>query len=112
MNAGRLSKKAVIQNVGSTTNEFGEVVEGDFVKFKDVWCSIIPVSGKESFLSNADFAKTTHKIKIRYIDGVNASQRLLWNTKGKDRIFDFIGVVNIAERDEEIEIKAEEVING
>lgn len=108
MRAGNLRNKAIIQKVGTTTNEFGEVEEGEFETFKTVWCSITPVSGKESFLSNTDFSKTTHKIRIRYIPGVNASMRLLWGS----RIFNFINPRNIGERDKVIEILAWEDNNG
>ena len=107
MRAGNLRNKAEIQSIGTTQNEFGEVELGQYAKFKDVWCSITPISGNESFLSNTDYAKTTHKIKIRYTDGINASQRLVW----RGRTFNFIGVMNISERDKVIDIKAEEVIN-
>lgn len=108
MRAGYLRNKAVIQQLGSTQNAFGEVEQGQFSDFKTVWCSITPVSGKESFLSNTDFAKTTHKIKIRYTDGINASMRMVWQS----RVFNFISVRNISERDKEIEILATEAING
>ena len=108
MRSGNLRNKAIIQNLGTTQNEYGDVVEGDFVKFKDVWCSIVPIKGSESFLSNVDYSKTTHKIVIRWIDGVNASQRLMWG----DRVFNFISTRNITERDKKIEILAEEVNNG
>jgi len=102
MKAGSLRNKAEIQKLGTTTNDLGEVEEGDFSKFKDVWCSITPIRGNESFLSNADFSKTTHKIKIRYIPGVNASMRLVW----QDRNFNFLNTKNISERFKVIEILA------
>lgn len=107
MRAGGLRNKAIIQKVGPTQNEFGEVEEGQFETFKNVWCSITPISGRESFLSNADFSKTTHKIKIRYIPGVNASMRLTW----QGRFFNFMNVRNIGERNKEIEILAWESNN-
>ena len=108
MRAGNLRNKAMIQSIGTTTDEFGQVVNGDYTDFKPVWCSITPISGKESFLSNADYSKTTHMIRIRYIDGVNTSQQLVW----RGRKFNFIGVKNTSERDKQIEIKAEEITNG
>ena len=107
MRSGNLRNKAVIQQLGSGQDEFGAVNETEFSKFKDVWCSINPVSGKENFNSNTDFAKTTHKIKIRYTAGINASMRLVW----KDRVFNFVNVRNFMESDKEIEILAEEQIN-
>lgn len=108
MRAGNLRAKAIIQSIGSTVNDFGEIEKGDYQDFKTVYCSITPISGKESFLSNAEYAKTTHKIKIRYTDGINASQRIVW----RGRIFTFISVRNIGEMNKEIEILAEESING
>lgn len=102
MNAGNLRNKAEIQKLGEIQNDYGEVEEGQFVKFKDVWCSITPISGNEKFLSNTDFSKTTHKIKIRYIPGVNASMRLVW----QGRNFHFMNVRNISERFKAIEILA------
>lgn len=108
MRAGNLRNKAIIQSIGTTVNAFGEIENGDFQDFKTVWCSITPVSGKEAFLSNADFSKVTHKIKIRYIPGINSSQRLKWG----NRIFNFNYPRNIGERNKEIEILAEEVVNG
>ncbi len=108
MRAGNLRNKAIIQQLGTTQNEFNEVEEGDFTTFKTVWCSITPVSGNEKFLSNTDFSKTTHKIKIRYIDGVNASMRLLW----QGRYFNFMNTRNISERFKAIEILAWEDNNG
>lgn len=108
MRAGNLRNRAVIQTIGSTTNDFGEIEQGQYQDFKTVYCSITPVSGKEVFKSSIDLAKVTHKIKIRYTDGINASQRLSWS----GRFFDFVSVMNIGERDKEIEILAEEFING
>lgn len=108
MRAGNLKAKAVIQSIGTTVNDFGEIEKGDYQDFKTVYCSITPISGKESFFGNADFAKVSHKVKIRYVDGINASQRLVW----RSRIFNFIYPRNIGEMNKEIEILAEEVVNA
>ena len=108
MRAGRLRNKGVIQNIGTTQNDFGEIVEGDFQDFKTVWFDIYPITGNEKFLSNADFSKVNFRIRTRYTDGINASQRLNW----RGRIFNFVYPRNIDERFKEIEIYAYEVVNG
>jgi SPP1 family predicted phage head-tail adaptor len=107
MRAGNLRNKVEIQESGSTQNEFNEVVEGDFTKFADAWASITPINGSEKFLSNADFSKVTHKIKIRYIAGINASMRIVW----QNRVFNFMHTKNISERFKTIEILAWESNN-
>ena len=78
MRAGNLRHKITIQSIGTTTNDFGEIEEGNYQDFKTVWASITPISGKESFLSNTDFAMVTHKIKIRFIEGLNASMQIVF----------------------------------
>jgi len=108
MRAGKLRNKIVIQKIGTTKNQYGEIEEGNFQTFKTVWGSIMPISGNEKFLSNADFSKVSHRIRIRYIDGVNASMRLLWN----GRIFNITYLRTIDEGFREIEIYAWEAING
>lgn len=108
MRSGNLRNKVTIQQIGNAVNEFGEIENGNFQNFKITWASITPISGKESFLSNTDFSKVTHKIKIRFFDGLDASMRLVW----QDRIFNINSFRNISERDKEIEILATESING
>jgi len=111
MRAGNIRNKAMVQNIGTTQNAFGEIEEGAFVDFKPVWCSIIPITpskANEMFVANTDFSKATHTIKIRYTDGINASQRLVW----RSRAFNFLSIINVGERDKEIHILAEEEVNG
>lgn len=111
MRAGNLKHKVIIQSIGSTTNDFGEIEAGDFQTFKTVYCSINPVVARkadEIYASNTDFTKAMYKIRIRYIAGVNASMRILWGT----RVFNFVSMANYMEANKEIEILAEEAING
>lgn len=108
MRAGNLRHKITIQSIGTTTNDFGEIEEGNYQDFKTVWASITPISGKESFLSNTDFAMVTHKIKIRFIEGLNASMQIVF----QGRKFRIKNIRNFAEMGKELEILAEEFING
>ena len=108
MRAGSLDKKITIQYIGSTRNDFGEIEQGNYQDFKAVWASINPVSGKESFLSNTNFSTVSHKIKIRYLSGLNASMRIVW----KDRIFLIKYFMNFNEANKEIDILCEEQVNG
>jgi len=107
MQSGRLKHKVTIQNQGTTTNDFGEVEESEWSYFNMAYASIIPISGNESFLSNTDFAKVTHKIETRYFDGLNASMRIKYG----NRIFKIISVINNMEQNKKYQIKVEEVIN-
>lgn len=110
MRAGRLRHKITFQKIVSSQDAFGQQIEGDseYENLKTVWASITPISGKESFLSNVDFSKVTHKIKIRFTSNIEASKRIVW----QNRIFNILNTRNIEEVDREIEILAWESNNG
>lgn len=109
MRSGALRHKIKIQTLGSGTDAvFGGVKPSDYQDFKTVWSSITPISGKESFLSNKDFATVTHKIKIRFIPSLNASMQIDY----MGRKFRIKNIRNFGELGKELEILAEEQING
>lgn len=108
MRAGSLDKKITIQKLGDAVDGFGGIIEGGYQDFATVWASINPVTGKEVFLSNTDFSTVSHKIKIRYLAGVDASMRIVWN----DRVFEIKYFINYQEANREIEFLCEEQING
>lgn len=108
MRAGSLNKKITIQKLGDAVDDFGGIIEGGYQDFATVWASINPVSGKEAFLSNRDFSTVSHKIKIRYLAGIDASMRIFWN----DRFFEIKYFINYQEANKEIEFLCEEQING
>ncbi len=106
--SGRLRHKITFQTIGTDTNDFGEIEQSNYQDFKTVWSSITPISGKESFLSNKDFATVTHKIKIRFIPNLNASMQIDF----QGRKFKIMNIRNFGELGKELEILAEEQING
>lgn len=108
MRAGSLDKKITIQQLGNAVDDFGGIIEGGYQDFATVWASINPVTGKEVFLSNTDFSTVSHKIKTRYLAGVDASMRIVWN----DRVFEIKYFINYQEANREVEFLCEEQING
>ena len=111
MRAGNLNKLITIQNLSSGQDDFGQPLDSSWNTFKEVRASITPIMrniNTEAFSSGTDFAQTTHKIKFRYVSGINASMRAIFD----GRVFDFIYVTNISERNREIEVLAKENING
>lgn len=109
MRSGNLRHKIKIQSLGSGTDSvFGGIEPSDYQDFKTVWSSITPISGKETFLANKDFATVTHKIKIRFIPSLNASMQIDY----MGRKFKIMNIRNFGEMGKELEILAEEQING
>lgn len=105
MRARTLKHRVTIQDYVKTSNDFGEVVEEWSDKFY-IWASIQTISGKEQFLSNQNFATLSHKLRVRFVDGINPKNRVKYG----DRYFNILAVLNIFEANKEIEILCEEVI--
>lgn len=108
MRAGNLRHKIKLQTIGTASNDFGETEQNNYQDFKTVWSSITPIGGGESFLSNKDFATVTHKIKIRFIPNLNASMQIDY----MGRKFKIKNIRNFGEMGKELEILAEDQING
>lgn len=110
MRAGRLRHKITFQKIVNSVDDFGQPLVGNtgYENFKTVWASITPISGKETFLANKDFATVTHKIKIRFIPSLNASMQIDY----QGRKFKIMNIRNLGEMGKELEILAEEQING
>jgi SPP1 family predicted phage head-tail adaptor len=73
--------------------------------FATVWCSIEPLSGRDFFAAQATQSEISHRIRMRYIDGVRPNMRL--NHGGRYLLF--VAVRNVDERNRELEIDAKEV---
>lgn len=112
MRSGSLRHKITIQEQGSGVDGFGQPIAGSWTEFNTVRASIRPVRGNEKFLSNVDFSTVSHTIRTRYFDGVNSSMRVVFNDRGVERIFNILNVINLYERDKELELHCEEFING
>jgi SPP1 family predicted phage head-tail adaptor len=56
-------------------NTFGERVPVP-VEWKKVWGKIEPISGRESTIAKSYAASVSHKITIRYLDGVKPTDRV------------------------------------
>lgn len=69
--------------------------------------SIDPVTGKEPFLAQEHLSVVSHKVRIRYRDGVTAAMRVKFGT----RYFDIKAVLNWAERNRELLLLCEEGAN-
>lgn len=103
MRAGKLRQDATLQTVTQTGDIHGGTVDvfGDDCQ---VWCSIEPLTGKEQLINQTKDARITHRIRLRWQDGISPKQRLLF----RDRKFNFLTVRNVDERNSEYEIMAEE----
>lgn len=105
INPGELRHRITIQKLNNSQNEYGEVSElwGDIL---NVRAGIYPISGKEFFAAETVNSEISHKVKIRYIEGIMPNMRIKFN----NRIFSIESVINFQERNIELQLLCKELI--
>lgn len=107
MRAGRLRHRITLQRLSSTQNTVGEKID-NYTDVTTVWGEVKPFRGSEVFENYKEFGELTHKITIRYYQGLDRT----WRIKFDGRIFRIVSVVNIEERDVYMEIVCKEILEG
>lgn len=100
--AATLNKQVSIQSKSMT----GKGVDRTetWVEFCTCQASIRPISASERIKSNREEMIVSHRIKIRYRSGITNGMRMVYH----GRVFDIASVINIDEKNREIEILATE----
>jgi len=94
MKAGKLRHLVQIQRYIEAPDDLGEPIKG-YELFANAYAEIRPLLGRENFAEKQLNSTQTHKIKIRYIEGIESTMRIVFD----NRIFELIGFpVNFEER--------------
>jgi SPP1 family predicted phage head-tail adaptor len=80
MKAGELRHRITIQQKDLQRDALGGETSA-WVDYAEVWAAIWPVSGREMMQDMALQGQVTHKIRIRYLDGVLAEMQILFGTR-------------------------------
>jgi SPP1 family predicted phage head-tail adaptor len=75
--AGGMEQRVQIERPVVETDPTGEALVAAWVPFAKVWAEITPLSGREWLVSAEYRPGVSTKIRIRWLDGVNASMRVL-----------------------------------
>jgi SPP1 family predicted phage head-tail adaptor len=107
--AGKLRHRVTVQRyaLGSPQQTATGATDGAWADYITVWSSIEPVSGREPFLAQAHLSEITHKIRMRYHEGITAAMRISWN----GRLFDIKASTNWEERNRELQLLCIEGVN-
>lgn len=95
--AGKLNKQVTIKTPPGATasqNAYGEPGAAAGTLASNVWCSIDPVGGDETFEGLQVIAKATHKIQLRYLAGVTPGCHVVFGS----RTF-YVGLIQNAQED-------------
>jgi len=96
---GKLRHRITIEQVSETQDPDGSVIES-WSTYATVQASIEPISGREYVAAQSTQADVTHRIRIRYLSGIVPKMRVSYNS----RIFDILSVINLGERNRELQL--------
>jgi SPP1 family predicted phage head-tail adaptor len=77
MDAGTLRDRVTVQQATENRNRLGESIS-EWATFTEVWASVQGVSAREFLLAGQQQVEVSHRVKMRYLNGLTPQMRLLW----------------------------------
>ena len=105
INVGNFRNKITIQSTAQAADAYGALVD-TWGTFATWWASIAPITGREYVSDGKVNSEVTTRMRGRWISGILPAMRAKFGT----RIYSIVAVINIDERNREIEILGKEVI--
>lgn len=94
IDAGKLRHPIKIMDLTNKQDKFGDTAIDVGTPFATVWASVESLTGRELFAAQQRISEVTHKITMRWLDGVKANQMIYFD----DRQFQIQAVQNPDER--------------
>lgn len=92
---GKLRERVTVQQAAENRNRLGETVQ-TWSTFVERWASVTGISSREFFLSGQQQTEITHRVRMRYVDGLNSTMRILW----RGRVLEIASALENATRSE------------
>lgn len=77
INPGQLRERVTIQRATETRSAIGEATL-TWTDFTERWASVLSISAREFLLSGQQHTEVTHRVKLRWVTGLNSKMRLKW----------------------------------
>lgn len=100
-----MRKRITIQRISTRPTAGGETTDTPTLVCQ-AWASIEPLGGRESWLAKAQQDTSSHRIRMRYRQGITPLMRAVY----QGRVFHFTSVNDLEELHRELEILATEVV--
>jgi SPP1 family predicted phage head-tail adaptor len=97
LDPGKLRERVTIQQATERRNSLGETTL-EWATFAERWASVEGVSSREALeLGQADVS-VTHKVRLRYVDGMTHNMPLFW----RGRVLEIVSLLEYANRSEHV----------
>lgn len=104
---GAMRQRVKIQSQSISVDASGGPVE-EWTTSSSRWASVEPLKGQEKMIADQLQSQVTHKIKMRWFDGLSTKDRI---TLGS-RTFQVQSINDVMERHRELQVMALEVGDG
>jgi len=97
--AGKLRNTIRVQRASEVRGPSG-MVTFTWTDLEPIWrASIEPMTlrGQEKLVGNQKLQEVTHVVTMRYLRGLLAKDRILWNDRGTERTLEILSVADIDE---------------
>ena len=95
IDAGKLRERVTIQQATETRNALGETVQS-WATVAERWASVDGLSSREVLLQGQQRTEVSHRVRMRYVDGMTGTMRLLW----RGRVLEISSLLEHANRSE------------
>ncbi len=105
MRAGRLRHRFEFKSSTGAQNAFGESIE-TWETYATLWGQLEPLRGEEIIHARQVTATVSHRLRVRYNSSIAPEHRAVFDS----RTFEINSVINVRERNREMELYCTEVI--
>lgn len=105
MNAGKLRHRITIQDKVTVPDGYGGMTS-TWQDVATVWASVEPLKGKELYEAHQMKAELTHRVRIRYVEGIKPQMRIVF--RGRELAIE--AIIDPEERHESLELLCSEVV--
>lgn len=102
--SGELRERVTVQASAESRNSLGETTL-TWSDFANRWASVEGVSAREFLLNGQQDVSITHRVRMRYLEGMNQNMRLIW----RGRTLDIVSLLEHNNRSEHELICSERV---
>ena len=102
--AGKLRERVTVEVASGTTNSLGETVLS-WATTSAVWASVEGVSAREALDAGQQEVTITHRVRLRYLPGLNQNMRLAW----RNRTLNIVSLLEYGNRTEHVAICEEQI---
>ena len=85
---GSMRERITVQQATETTNNLGETVQS-WSDVTTTWAFVDGVSSRESLYAGQQRIAISHKVKMRYMPGLNQNMRFVW----RGRILEIVSLL-------------------